>query len=66
MEVKMFRTKRDRQLELFDQTPIVSVRMPMKTILKITSLLADLLAGLWLSPETSGEEPHQFQGGQGE
>jgi len=66
MEVKMFRAKRNRQLELFDQTSIVLVMIPLKTTLKITSLVADLLAGVWLSHKTSGKERPRLQGGQGE
>ena len=62
----MFRTKTDRQLELFVRTSSVPIRIPPKTALKIKSLLADLLAGLWLSNKTSREEKPRPQRGQDE
>jgi len=62
----MFRIKRDRQLELFDQTPVVLIRLHIKTTFIITSLLADLLASVWLSSNKNQRESPRLKGGQGE
>ena len=62
----MFRTKRGRQLELFVQTSVVPIRIPSKTTIKIKSLLADLIAGVWLSNKPSRKEAAGPQGGRSE
>ncbi|MGB7297616.1 MAG: hypothetical protein WBC70_18725 [Candidatus Aminicenantales bacterium] len=66
MEADMLFTKPGRQLGLFARASSVQVRMPEKTTLKIKSLLAELLAGVWLShPKKRGEKP-VFRGGHSE
>jgi len=61
----MFRTTRDRQLELFVPTS-VTIKILTKSTLKITSLLADLIAGVWLSNNLRGKKAAEPQGGRGE
>lgn len=62
----MLLTKPGRQLELFIRTSVVPIRLPSKTTLKIKSLMADLLTGVWLSNKISREGAPGPQGGRGE
>jgi len=58
--------KPGRQLELFIRMSVVRIKIPLKTMLKIKSLLADLIVGVWLSNKPSRKEAAGPQGGRGE
>lgn len=66
MEADMMLTKPGRQLGLFTPVPKVQVRWPEKTTLKVKSLLAELLAGVWLKYPKRREGRRDYRGGGGE
>jgi len=59
----MILIKPGRQLGLFTPAPRVQVRWSEKTTLKIKSLLAELLAGVWLKHPKRREDKSDSRGG---
>jgi hypothetical protein len=66
MEVRMLITKSRRQMGLFSRMQAAQIKIPQKTRQKIQSLLADLMAGAWMSTPESLPKEHVTRGDQSE